>query len=64
LISIVSLVSDETAMRAFEEMRGIHASDGESAPAREPTGDLPTPAREPTGDLPTPAREPTGDQST
>ena len=64
LISIVSLVSDETAMRAFEEMRGIHASDGEPAPAREPTGDLPAPAREPTGDLPTPAREPTGDQST
>jgi NADH dehydrogenase len=32
LISIVSLVSDETAMRELAEMRAIHSSGGEPAP--------------------------------
>ncbi len=33
LISIVSLVSDDTAMRELSEMRAIHVSGGETAPA-------------------------------
>jgi NADH:quinone reductase (non-electrogenic) len=35
LISVVSLVSDATAMRELEEARGIHVSGGESAPTRD-----------------------------